>query len=79
MADLKGGVIQPLYDDLVVLKKNHLLLHPDAAVFPGVINIQAERPIRYGVIRRVLSTCTAAGYDKPSFVVETIPQYWFMR
>lgn len=79
MEDPKRGVIQPLRADLGVLKDNHRLLHPDAAAFPGVVNIQAEKNTPFKILRRVLATCKAAGYDRPSFVVETFPQYWFMR
>lgn len=75
--DTTEGLIQPLYDDLTTLKKNYQLLHPESS-FPGIVNLQAEKQIRYRVIRRVLAICAVAGFDIPHFVVETAPELWFL-
>lgn len=62
--------IPSLYEDLVVLKNNFKLLHPEPQQWQGIILIEADKHLSFGVIGKVMSTCAAAGYSKVHFVIE---------
>lgn len=65
-----GGPIPPLYEDLVVLRDNFKLLHPEPQQWPGKILIEADKNLAFGMLSKVMSTCTAAGYNNVHFVIE---------
>lgn len=63
-------MLLPLYEDLVVLKNNYKLLHPEPHPWPGTILLQADKNLAFGVLNKVMSTCSAAGYGNVHLVIE---------
>lgn len=61
--------IPQLHDDLVVLKNNFKLLHPDPSEWKGLVIVQADRAIDFKVIKKVMYTCAVAGYNNVNFAV----------
>jgi biopolymer transport protein ExbD len=59
-----------LYDDLVALKNIYRLVHPQPRSWQATILIEADKNLSFGVLRKVSSTCAAAGYGNVQFVVE---------
>lgn len=75
-ADLikEGGTdwkIPQLHDDLVVLKNNFRLLHPNPEDFKGIVIVQADKNIDFKVIKKVMYTCAVAGYNNVNFAVQS--------
>ena len=69
-----GGVdwkIPQLHDDLVVLKNNFKLLHPNPEDFKGIVIVQADKNIDFKVIKKVMYTCAVAGYNNVNFAVQS--------
>lgn len=66
-----------LYEDLLVLKHNYKLLHPSAQEWPGRVLIQAEKDLDYGVIRKVMVSCAAAGYNRAQLAVKHTATGWY--
>jgi biopolymer transport protein ExbD len=67
----KDGVdwkISELHDQLVTLKNNYKLLHPSEE-FPGMVIVQADRGVDFKMVKKVLYTCTMAGYRNVNFAV----------
>ena len=60
-----------LYDDLVVLKNNFKLLHPNPEDFKGIVIVQADKNIDFKVIKKVMYTCAVAGYNNVNFAVQS--------
>jgi len=61
--------IPQLHDDLVVLKNNFKLLHPNPEDWKGIVIVQADRQIDFKVIKKVMYTCAVAGYMNVNFAV----------
>lgn len=61
--------IPQLHDDLVVLKNNFKLLHPDPNDWKGLVIIQGDKNIDFKVLKKVMYTCTVAGYNNVNFAV----------
>ncbi len=59
-----------LFDDLVALKNIYRLVHPQPRSWQATILIEADKNLSFGVLRKVSSTCAAAGYGNVQFVVE---------
>lgn len=62
--------IPQLHDDLVVLKNNFKLLHPNPEDWKGLVIVQADRNIDFKVIKKVMYTCAVAGYSNVNFAVQ---------
>lgn len=60
--------IEPLINDLEMLKRNWLVLHPNGE-FPGEITLQADVAIDYRVIKKVMFSAGQAGYASIAFAV----------
>lgn len=61
--------IAALHEQLVTLKQNFRLLHPDAD-FLGMVNLQIDRRVDFQLVKRVMYTCRLAGYDNLNFAVQ---------
>lgn len=62
--------IASLYADLLVLKNNYKLLHPSAQEWTGLVLIEADKNVEFGLVRKVLVSCSAAGYHRTQLAVE---------
>lgn len=62
--------IPQLHDDLVVLKNNFKLLHPNPEDWKGLVIVQADKQIDFKILKRVMYTCAAAGYSNVNFAVQ---------
>jgi biopolymer transport protein ExbD len=58
-----------LHDQLVMLKNNYQLLHPDPQDFKGQLLVQADQQVDFKALKKVLYTCSLAGYHNISFAV----------
>jgi biopolymer transport protein ExbD len=63
--------IPQLHDDLVVLKNNFKLLHPDPQDWKGLVIVQADKNIDFKVLKKVMYTCSVAGYSNVNFAVQS--------
>jgi len=63
--------IPQLHDDLVVLKNNFKLLHPDPAEWKGIVIVQADKAVDFKVVKKVMYTCAVAGYMNVNFAVQS--------
>ena len=63
--------IPQLHDDLVVLKNNFKLLHPNPEDWKGIVIVQADKNIDFKVIKKVMYTCAVAGYNNVNFAVQS--------
>jgi biopolymer transport protein ExbD len=64
------GKIPQLHDDLVVLKNNFKLLHPDPNDWKGLVIVQGDKNIDFKVLKKIMYTCTVAGYNNVNFAVQ---------
>lgn len=64
-ADLR---ITGLHDDLVTLRNNYRLLHPEEP-WRGDVIVQADQSLDFRALKRVLHTCTSAGYANVNLAV----------
>lgn len=62
--------IAALHDQLVTLKNNFRLLHPNNDAFLGMVNLQIDRRVDFQLVKRVMYTCRLAGYDNLNFAVQ---------
>ncbi len=64
--------ITKLYDDLVTLKNNFKLLHPSDGPdgFKGMVIVQADKNVDFKVIKKVMYSCSMAGYSNVNFAVQ---------
>lgn len=62
--------IPPLHDDLVILKNNFKLLHPNPEDWKGLVIVQADKNVDFKVIKKVMYTCAVAGYSNVNFAVQ---------
>ena len=60
--------ITELHDDLVTAKNNYKLLHPSEE-FKGVCIIQSDKNVEFKMLRKVMFSASAAGYQNVSFAV----------
>lgn len=63
--------IPQLHDDLVVLKNNFKLLHPNPEDFKGLVIVQADKMVDFKIIKKVMYTCSVAGYANVNFAVQS--------
>jgi hypothetical protein len=61
--------IVELYDQLITLKHNFALLHPDSP-FPGEVLVEASRDLPYRPIHAAIDTAERAGYPMAHLAVE---------
>ena len=61
--------IPQLHDDLVVLKNNFKLLHPNPEDWKGIVIVQADKSIDFKILKKVMYTCSVAGYNNVNFAV----------
>ena len=69
-ADTPDWKIAQLHDDLVVLKNNFKLLHPNPEDWKGLVIVQSDKNIDFKVIKKVMYTCAVAGYNNVNFAVQ---------
>ena len=64
--------ITKLHDELVTLKNNFKLLHPSdgADGFKGMVIVQADKNVDFKVIKKVMYSCSMAGYVNVNFAVQ---------
>ena len=62
--------IPQLHDDLVVLKNNFKLLHPNPEDWKGIVIVQSDKQIDFKVVKKVMYTCAVAGYMNVNFAVQ---------
>jgi biopolymer transport protein ExbD len=60
--------INDLHDQLVTLKNNYKLLHPNDD-FKGLVIVQADKSVDFKVIKKVMYSCGVAGYQNVNFAV----------
>ncbi len=68
IADDENFEIADLSEKLNELKKVFSQVHGNAE-FPGKVIIQADRQISFRVLKKVMYTCTSAGYSNINFAV----------
>lgn len=61
--------IPQLHDDLVVLKNNFKLLHPNPEDWKGLVIVQGDKGIDFKSLKKIMYTCTVAGYNNVNFAV----------
>ncbi len=59
-----------LYDELSVLRNNFKLVHAEPGAWQGLLLVQADQGVDFKVLKKVMYTCAAAGYDNLSFAVQ---------
>jgi biopolymer transport protein ExbD len=68
--------IPALEEKLREMKKNYENLHAgiadDANKFKGDINIQSDKAVPFGVVKRVMYSCATAGYNNINFATMTV-------
>ena len=60
--------ITELHDELVTAKNNYKLLHP-AEDFKGVCIIQSDKNVEFKMLRKVMFSAAAAGYQNVNFAI----------
>ena len=60
--------IAELHDQLVTLKNNSKLLHPNED-FNGIAIVQADKAVEFKVLRKVMYSAQVAGYHNVNFAV----------
>jgi biopolymer transport protein ExbD len=60
--------ITELHDELVTAKNNYKLLHPSED-FKGVCIIQSDKNVEFKMLRKVMFSAAAAGYQNVNFAV----------
>jgi biopolymer transport protein ExbD len=61
--------IVELHDDLVVLKNNFTLLNPSKE-WKGMVIVQADKGVDFKIIKKVMYSCSLAGYQNVNFAVQ---------
>lgn len=61
--------IVELHDTLVTLKNNYKLLHPSDE-WKGIVIVQADKGVDFKVIKKVMYSCSLAGYQNVNFAVQ---------
>ena len=62
--------ITKLHDDLVTLKNNYKLVHPNDQ-FPGLAIVQAHKDIDFKILKKVMYSAAVAGYYNLNFAVQS--------
>ena len=63
--------MEQLIQDLDTLKRNWSILHPSEP-FAGTVILQADRSIDFRVVKKVMFSCSQAGYANVSFAVNRV-------
>lgn len=69
--DKEGQKIVPLYHYLLKIKskmEKNQELSPKAMGFTGEINLAVDKTLKYNYLKRIISTCSAAGFKKMRLV-----------
>ena len=61
--------IVELHDTLVTLKNNYKLLHPSDE-WKGMVIVQADKGVDFKVVKKVMYSCSIAGYMNVNFAVQ---------
>ena len=61
--------ITKLHDELVTLKNNYKLLHPSDE-FKGMVIVQADKNVDFKVVKKVMYSCSMAGYQNVNFAIQ---------
>ena len=60
--------ISELHENLVTLKNNYKLLHPNED-FNGIVILQADKAVEFKILKKVMYTAALAGYQNLNFAV----------
>ena len=69
--DKEGQKIVPLYNHLLKIKsknEKNQELSSKAMAFSGEINLAVDKTLKYNYLKRIISTCSAAGFKKMRLV-----------
>ncbi|HEY3353232.1 MAG TPA: biopolymer transporter ExbD [Polyangia bacterium] len=72
-ADTVDWKITDLHDQLVTLKNNYKLIHPNEE-FKGLCIVQSDRKVPFKVIKKVMYSAAIAGYMNVMFAVKPNPK-----
>ena len=61
--------IVELHDEMVTLKNNYKLLHPSDE-WKGMVIVQADKGVDFKVVKKVMYSCSVAGYQNVNFAVQ---------
>ncbi len=67
-----GGVIRPLFDELVAKKNEIKSIQKsveNAPKFTGLVNLVIDKSLKYNYVKTIMRTCAEAGYQQYKFVV----------
>ncbi len=73
-----GGVIRPLFDELVAKKNEIKSIQKsveNAPKFTGLVNLIIDKSLKYNYVKMIMRTCAEAGYQKYKFVVRGEEQF----
>jgi biopolymer transport protein ExbD len=61
--------ITELHDQLVTIKNNWKLLHPNEQ-FTGTVIVQSDKNVDFKIVKKVMFSCAVAGYGNVNFAVK---------
>jgi biopolymer transport protein ExbD len=67
--DTADWKITKLHDDLVTLKNNYKMIHPNEP-FNGTAIVQAHKDIDFKILKKVMYSAAVAGYNNLNFAVQ---------
>lgn len=65
----KSAVIEPIRERMVQIRESSIGLETQSEEQDSEVTIMADRTVHYSVMKRIMSSCTAAGYTKISLAV----------
>lgn len=69
VVELEGDVILPIRERLALIKSSVISEDASAAASSNEVTIMANRAIPFKLLKKIMSSCTAAGYTKISLAV----------
>lgn len=67
--DSKGEIIKPVKDKLEAIKKNVIGISTKAVAESKEVTVLADKKVPFKLLKKVMTTCTSAGYGKISLAV----------
>ncbi|MFO7604773.1 MAG: biopolymer transporter ExbD [Desulfurivibrionaceae bacterium] len=67
--DSRSGTVPEITERLLHLERNLIGINQQAAVEAKEITLLADKTIPFRILKKIMSTCTAAGYEKISLAV----------
>ncbi|MAE59502.1 MAG: hypothetical protein CME69_11510 [Halobacteriovorax sp.] len=74
---IRGGIVQPLYDQLVAKKNDIKMIQNNvegAKKFTGLVNLVIDKTLKYNYVKTIMRTCAEAGYSKYKFIVRGVEE-----